>query len=421
MTEGRHVAEIAPDRFPEEFRKSFDNPTRIWEHAFNHQLFEPSRHILMVMLSLPSQVRVEELEVAFAAFYKLRRRRLGFAVGSNDFAVGLRQLEGDFLATGRYGRDVYVEFSSPSVEDYLRGYLREASSDALDLINGSVFFAQLEKVANLLGDQVPSGHQSRLCDRISVLVDGPECRFIRRVDAQDRPAGLDIWEESFEARVETVLGLTAKLGRRGTLLAHQLLGRVVGRVKRKRASRADLVSLIRDVEKDEAITASLIEEMQKLAKDFLFRGCDDVDNLEAAATFVEHFSGLVSEEDLRGLRAQCRAVAKDYLESYISPQSAYRGIAEQLESIAAALGADVADMVDQLRERAGQEDAEEESPIGGDDTLPSSDTSEESSGDTEESYDMMFQGLLHELERHPPDRQRNTTMPLGARRRPSPT
>src|SRR5262249_2657515 len=78
MTQARHAASVAPTLYLREFIQSLDNPARIWEHAFLHQISEAARHLLFVLTTLADDTELEIVQEAFSAFFEFRRRRFGF-------------------------------------------------------------------------------------------------------------------------------------------------------------------------------------------------------------------------------------------------------------------------------------------------------------------------------------------------------
>ena len=70
MTQSRHACAVAPTSYRREFLDSLDNPARIWDHAFRHQISEAARHLLLVLATLPDQTTLENLEIAFWKFYR---------------------------------------------------------------------------------------------------------------------------------------------------------------------------------------------------------------------------------------------------------------------------------------------------------------------------------------------------------------
>ena len=142
MTQGRHACAVPPTLYLREFVDSLDNPARIWEHAFRHQISEAARHILLVLATLADDTKLENLEQAYVTFYEFRRRRFGFATSPSDWLDALRELDGNFIKTGRVGKDIVVSFHNPSIRDFIEQFLEESDGDVVDLLRGAHFYEQ---------------------------------------------------------------------------------------------------------------------------------------------------------------------------------------------------------------------------------------------------------------------------------------
>lgn len=143
MTQADNVKHLKPAEYFEDFVKNLDNPERVWDHAFRNQLSNAAQHILLVMASLPSEVLLTDLEIAFNNFYQHRRVTHGFAATSRDFERAVKELDGNFIKTSVLGDAPIVEFHNPSVRDFLEYYLADSPTDVLDLMEASSFFDQI--------------------------------------------------------------------------------------------------------------------------------------------------------------------------------------------------------------------------------------------------------------------------------------
>jgi hypothetical protein len=152
MTQARHASTVAPSLYLAEFINSLDNPARIWDHAFRHQISEASRHLLLVLSTLPEKVTLADCEIAFWTFYRFRQAKFGFPSSSGDWSDALKQLDGSFITTTSIGRDIVVSFHSPSVRDFVEGFLADSDGDVADLISGAHFYEQFTSLWSGRGD-----------------------------------------------------------------------------------------------------------------------------------------------------------------------------------------------------------------------------------------------------------------------------
>jgi hypothetical protein len=139
-----HDDKVLNENFLELFLKSLDNPDELWHHAFDSQINSYSRMILLTMGTFWHNVRSDNLWIAFKQHYpsdpfkedELRR----------SFGKGIKELEGSFIKTNIYSGSLYLEFSNPSIRDFINSYLLSDKYLANTLCERAVFFNQLKQL-----------------------------------------------------------------------------------------------------------------------------------------------------------------------------------------------------------------------------------------------------------------------------------
>ena len=126
-----------------DYRTFVDNllcdPSEIWRHAYEREISDAGRTLLLAIFSLGGKAAAAALEPAFADLHEHRARRYGFAARPEDFRSGLYEVKGAFIKpAGTYS----VEVIDPSVLDLLNAIVREAPNNAVDLIAGAADFHQ---------------------------------------------------------------------------------------------------------------------------------------------------------------------------------------------------------------------------------------------------------------------------------------
>ena len=169
---------------------SLDNPARIWDHAFRHQLSEAARHLLLVLTTLPDGMRLETLEQAFWVFYEFRQKRFGFPTGAGDWLDSLKELDGNFIKSRKIGQDIIVSFHDPSIRDFMEQFLANSASDVADLLRGACFYEQYTSLWSGVRskryrgiDQISSEFLKSLASNFYA----PSAATIRVVDSQASP------------------------------------------------------------------------------------------------------------------------------------------------------------------------------------------------------------------------------------------
>lgn len=140
-------------------RREFNNPATVWEQPFRQDISSIARIILMVLWTFGEPVDLETLKKA--------AKRL--APGGEEtefefqFTDALRQLDGNFISTDRYpgttkksGHFIVAQFSNPSIEEFVDGFLRSDISWIERLTKSVVCFPQVSELfTQTLGQKMP--------------------------------------------------------------------------------------------------------------------------------------------------------------------------------------------------------------------------------------------------------------------------
>lgn len=135
---------IAPDSYVDTFIANLDNPTQLWEHAFENQLSNAGRHLLLALVSLPPVVFLDDLEQAFVSLYTFQSGSFSHSASSRDFKHALKELEGTFIQIDKQSQDYLVRFQNPSIRDFLANYLSENLSDLKAIFLSAVYYEQAQ-------------------------------------------------------------------------------------------------------------------------------------------------------------------------------------------------------------------------------------------------------------------------------------
>ncbi len=89
---------------------ALNDPMGLWRHLFDHQLKESEREILYLLFTLGGKARFEALG---SAYLKFSNR------GLSSYKASLKILDGTLVHLVGDGSESYVEFSNPSVNDFM--------------------------------------------------------------------------------------------------------------------------------------------------------------------------------------------------------------------------------------------------------------------------------------------------------------
>jgi hypothetical protein len=143
MTIGGGTQGVQPEHYVARFVEVLDNPTRVWEHAFESQLGDNSRAILFCLGTVEGWVGLEELQVAWMRLRKGVDDATLSIEERRAFNVGMKQLDGSFIRTLRIRDTTVVEFHNPSIKDYVRKRIAADADLRAALVRSAVFFEQL--------------------------------------------------------------------------------------------------------------------------------------------------------------------------------------------------------------------------------------------------------------------------------------
>jgi len=143
MTNFEKVGHLAADEYFTAFRDSFDNPSKLWEHAFKDISFG-AKNLVLVLFTLPTNVLLQDLKAAYEPFHASRCKTNNVALGDKDFYDALREADGNFTTSDNSASGLRVSFHNPSVADFVRDYLHDQLQVLGKLLETIVFVDQLE-------------------------------------------------------------------------------------------------------------------------------------------------------------------------------------------------------------------------------------------------------------------------------------
>jgi hypothetical protein len=154
-----------------------DDPSQIWRHAFERQLDEAQRGMLVVLVAMQSKVIVDDLRHAFRAYCEAA----GIEQRGTLFASTLKVLDDSFLSTHLEEGKTFVEPANPSINDFIASWLIESINEAIFAVEGSSYFAQLEWMLRSVVPSLAALERelllARLAEALPRLLDSEEPRW----------------------------------------------------------------------------------------------------------------------------------------------------------------------------------------------------------------------------------------------------
>ncbi|GAB1822542.1 hypothetical protein HerbRD11066_57060 [Herbidospora sp. RD11066] len=137
------------DSTPLRLLKTLDEPQSLWAHVVNNQLDDTCIHLLLVLFSLRSHVKIEDLWRAYESFC----RHVGGECSERLFKRSLKTLEQTMLAITQNEGDTEVGFHNPSVVDYMKIFLREHPKFMETLLCSAVYFEQVDLLCTVIRER----------------------------------------------------------------------------------------------------------------------------------------------------------------------------------------------------------------------------------------------------------------------------
>ncbi|MHC2519027.1 nSTAND3 domain-containing NTPase [Bradyrhizobium diazoefficiens] len=341
------IQSIPPSGYRDFVRNLLRDPSEVWLHAYDHQLSDAGRSLLLALYSHGGKAEGVVLQPTFKKLHDARTTRWGFSRKPEDWGTAMAELVNAFLRpTGGNAFEVL----DPSVIDLVNAVVRRAPENAVDLVVGAVDFSQIERVWNISEGAV-QGVRAALIQgggSIAAAIKNAIARSHRLVDLQNG-AGLREWTE--EARFAAIVPLADAMKTKDMLDLAKSLGVDMSSSWRNRAiSIIDGVDALRALERvsweplqSPTLERELTEQLLRQAQD----SCRSVELSEIVSVL-----DLEEPRNLAALQAAFEnsrhEIASDIGEC--RKEDDFKGLRDDYELFASALGVDVSLELEKLEE-----------------------------------------------------------------------
>lgn len=343
------IKSVPPSRYAAFVRDLLRDPSEVWLHAYEQQLSDAGRSLLLALYSFGGKTEGAVLQPAFKKLHEARAERWGVPRRPEDWSTAMAELANAFLRpTGKNAFEVL----DPSVIDLVNAVIRKAPENAVDLVVGAVDFSQIERVWEI-ATAVP-GVRTALVQAgpaVAAAIEGRLARRSRLVAFQGGP-GLLPWND--EARLAAALPLADALKSAEMLdLVKTLAGAMTTSWLSQGVQINDGVEALRGLERvswpalkngqlERQLAARLVEQAQ--------RGCRS-DELREIVSVVE-LEGPENAATLAALQAAFEN-SRQNIESEIGEcrkEDEFKGLEEDYELFSSSLGVDVSAELERLQE-----------------------------------------------------------------------
>lgn len=209
----RRINSVPPAGYQDFVRNLLRDPSEVWLHAYEQQLSDAGRSLLLALYSLGGKAEGVVLQPAFKKLHEARSTRWGLPRRPEDWAIAMAELANAFLRpTGKSAFEVL----DPSVIDLLNAVIRKAPENAVDLVLGAVDFSQVERVWEIGKNDAPAIRAALIQGGAPVAMSiGRLITRPHRLVAFAGRVGSIQWTE--EARIAVILPLTDAMKTQGML------------------------------------------------------------------------------------------------------------------------------------------------------------------------------------------------------------
>ena len=140
------VRKVAVGEYRAFVRGLLNDPSEIWRHAFEQEVSDAARSMLLALFSLGGSTKHKSLAEVFAKLHEERCRGYGIVRRPDDFRNALQELTGAFVTLEEKGG---VRVLDPSVLDLMNTVVGEAPDNAVDIVVAAHEFGQIGRVWGL--------------------------------------------------------------------------------------------------------------------------------------------------------------------------------------------------------------------------------------------------------------------------------
>jgi hypothetical protein len=396
LTENARLRNVAVTEYASFFLGSLDNPSLVWEQAFDRSLSQAGRNLLVVLATLPHECFTEDLEAAYHTYNLGYARAFGTAISPQDFRAALKELDGDFLRYDAQELGVVVRFTNPSAADFVRQHIAKSAAELKLLFESVRFYEQMTVIwswsairQDIIGLITRDPVLYTEIARRLLTAEPSRIITVRRGRSERK----EHWPCPLEERVaffaEVALHSSSRLVaivREGTSLAD-------ARISSDDFDRRGLAELVTALTRiGEPSQREWIDQKIPFYVDALIEGSRWSDDLQPVCALVKELPQLFDEPTVERVARAVETIARSTLSnSFQLNAETMREEAETLESLSEIVPADVAEEIDLLRERADEAD---EQVADDDDRIEySSSSSSETDCDSDEEIDSLFSTL----------------------------
>jgi hypothetical protein len=207
----RRIGKTEPSQYREFILGILENPQEIWHEAFQRQISDYARSVLMARFTFGREVGVGALRRAWKSLSDFEARKYNYSLCRDRYEVVLKEVEGSFLSITNGS----VEFLNPSIKDFISGEIIASPERLRDLVQASLWFEQLVTLwrwslqLKASGPRaIINGASEQFVSAVEAAIARPYRRAVTYADGTSAVYQLDL---DPEARMAALLAMTDDL------------------------------------------------------------------------------------------------------------------------------------------------------------------------------------------------------------------
>lgn len=337
----RRVKHIEVTEYKNFISNLLNNPAEIWMHAYDGQISDAGRSLLLTIFTYDGRVNRNVLEQSFLEFHQIQAAKYGFTRKPNDFKAALKELIGAFVKIESLDM---VEVLDPSVLDLLNTVIKDTPENAVDLVNGAVNFKQIKTVWSFAASANNQSVLNKLSENTTILSTSLE-RLVYASRKHNPSKGVTTYSgATFEERLSILIDIADNIQNPIFLdLIEKLHTRLKQEWQTEHVNIDEGIGVLRAFNR---IKWSSIDNLSGVfidCRDTLIKeashGCSS-DNLRDLISALDSFD-LAEAEVLEALKRGYKKYLLDYFRSELqefNSSSQYDGLLNDLDEFQSALG-----------------------------------------------------------------------------------
>lgn len=156
VTKGKHYESVSSDNYAEYFLKSLDRPDEVWKEEYRFRIQQEDRMLLTTMYSLTDTI--VEGEVLKYAYNERIKNKPNLDVTQNYYENSLRRMNCSMVTLVDKNNQVWVGAANPSVNDFLRGMIKDNLLEYEDIKKHCTEYIQIQRLfPEYIGELILSG------------------------------------------------------------------------------------------------------------------------------------------------------------------------------------------------------------------------------------------------------------------------